>query len=176
MDRSTFSQRTIVPVEGSSSIANIRSKSVLSRTDHEFSFTTVSKSQVKAAISPCCFETTVNRRHCENEAVFSPNPKRPKSPMARSSLGSVLPRRMAWRRSERFSPLPSSMMATLKESSIGNANTEIRLAHAVMELSMISARALLKEYPISRRLSTNIPGSGASSISSVICCSPFLAP
>lgn len=57
-----------------------------------------------------------------------PRPKRPKSPSARSCRGLVLPNLMACRSSWRLSPLPLSIIATLKESSIGIAKMEISRA------------------------------------------------
>ena len=53
---------------------------------------------------------TVKDRDWENDAVFSPNPNRPKSSGARSSSGLRLPGRIASCNSDSDIPRPSSMM------------------------------------------------------------------
>ena len=164
--RSSFSHRTSVPVSFISPINGMESVLFCSKTVHLFSLATRSRSHVKAFTSPFFFDTTVSLLHCENEAVFNPRPKRPRSFKFRLHLGSVLPSLMACINSSLPSPSPSSMIAILK-SSEGIARIEIFLALAVIELSTISASALLNEYPISLRLSIKILGSGSSCIDSI---------
>ena len=115
------------------------------------------------AVAPLARVTTVTTRHWENEAVFRPRPKRPRSDRALFSKGLRLPNRIASSSSSSVIPKPSSRMPTFGSEMDRSANTRMVFACAAMELSMRSARAVPSEYPMSRMLSKSDDGLGGTS-------------
>ena len=85
---------------------------------------------------------TVSRRHCENDAVFRPKPKRPRSSAARESSGLRSPRRIARSSSTASMPTPSSRIATLLDSPSHAKRMATDRACAEMLLSTMSASAV----------------------------------
>ena len=84
---------------------------------------------------------TVSSRDCENDAVFRPNPNRPRSDEARDPRGSPLPIRIACRRTLSVIPLPSSTTAHQESAPAQCMNTCTCSAPAEIELSTRSAMA-----------------------------------
>src|SRR5690606_41613215 len=77
---------------------------------------------------------TVYFLHCENDAVFNPRPKRPRSFTSRSSLGSLEPGRIALINSSFVIPQPSSfnenvVSAPFQSKSIDRKSTRLNSSH-----------------------------------------------
>ena len=84
------------------------------------------------------------KEHPEIDAVFIPRPNLPRSFSSLSSVGVLLPKRIASINSALVIPMPSSIMATHGTPLFQRNRTEIVVDLAVMLLSTMSARAVSK--------------------------------
>ena len=143
--RPSLSQTTSVPLEPRCSVQGMDVRSSGIWTCHLPDSAMWSRFHRALAVVPFVRVTTVSTRDWENEAVFRPRPKRPRSDCALSSSGLRLPSRIASRSSSSVNPTPSSRMPTLGSDVSRLANIWIVSARAVIQLSTRSASAVLRE-------------------------------
>ena len=113
-----------------------------------------SRSHRKQASAAFLVLATVSRRHYENDAVFRPRPKRPRSWGALASSGLRSPSRMARSSWISFIPSPSSKTAIQLSELFQKNLTSTFEALAAMLLSIRSASAPAVVYPSPRNAST----------------------
>mgnify|MGYP002710966147 CR=1 FL=1 len=105
------------------------------------------------------FDITVSMRHWESDADFKPTPKRPKSLSPYSSRS--LPYFIALNNAASSIPTASSRIVIYKLSLLYEGKSiQMFFAFTDIELSIISANAVLNEYPIDLKEFIKISGDG----------------